>query len=143
MSGVTTIYRVNIIVTTNKLGCRRKILGPKLRDRLVKFWELILGLTIVCGIFCILSSYRWYDYRVRNTNMVFLCMHFKCMSNTLLKQVLSSAQRGEMIFFVCVSNVFVIVKLFHCIVCKDSSHVKNIQKILTVGIVVVSLSYIW
>ena len=36
-----------------------------------------------------------------------------------------------------------IVKLFHCIVCKYSSHVKNIQKLLTVRIFVVRLSYIW
>ena len=42
-------------------------------------------------------------------------MHSKCMSNAFLKEALFSL-RGELIFFV--SNVFVIVKLFHCIVCK-------------------------
>ena len=64
------------------------------------------------------------------------------MSNTFRKQAMSTAQRGELIF---VSNVFVIVKLFHCIVCKYSSNVKKkkSKKSNSVEIVVVSLFYLW
>ena len=35
-------------------------------------------------------------YRTRNAQMECICMHFKCMSYTFLKQALSSAQRGDL-----------------------------------------------
>ena len=67
---------------------------------------------------------------------------FACILNAY-KIHLSLAQRGKPIF------LCVIVKLFHYIVCKYSFHVKkkkkkeHIKNSNSVGIFVVSLSYIW
>ena len=49
--------------------------------------------------FFVISSYRLGDYRARNAQTECICMYFKCMSNTFLKQALSSARRGELIFW--------------------------------------------
>ena len=43
---------------------------------------------------------------------VYICMLDKCMANAFLKQALSPALRSELIC-VCVSNVLVVVLLFH------------------------------
>ena len=52
----------------------------------------------LCFFVFVISSYRWDDYRARNAQMKCICMHFKCMPNAFLKQALSSAQRGELMF---------------------------------------------
>ena len=45
-------------------------------------------------------SDRWDEYRARNAQIECICIHFKCMSNTFLKQALSSAQGDELMFCV-------------------------------------------